>query len=123
MRSSRGAERGLSGTLRVVVANEPLAYREAISSALAYLRPHLDVAAVDPKGLDEEVRRREPQVVVCSRVTTTVSRTALCWIELYPNHSREATICVARSCTHHPDVDFDTLIRAVDRVESLYRGV
>lgn len=43
--------------MRVLVANQPRAYRGVISGALQALRPDLDVATAAPGDLDEEVRR------------------------------------------------------------------
>lgn len=58
--------------MHVLVANEPCAYREAITGALQELRPHIEFNAVEPDGLDGEVARLRPHLVVCSQITAAV---------------------------------------------------
>ena len=50
--------------LQVLVANEPCAYREVITGVLRELRPHIEVNAGEPDGLDGEVARLRPHLVV-----------------------------------------------------------
>src|SRR3954452_1899963 len=71
--------------IRIMVANEPRAYREAIGSALWELRPQTQVTIATPEELDGEVLRLHPHVVVCSELTDAVREHAMTWIVLYPN--------------------------------------
>src|SRR5439155_15198688 len=59
-------------TMRILVANEPRSYREAIAGAVQVLRPHLAVITVEPEDLDEEVMCHNPGLVLCSRRSRVV---------------------------------------------------
>ena len=54
---------------RVVFANEPRSYREAMAVACRVLRPEVEVILAEPADLDAEVTRLDPQLVLCSRPT------------------------------------------------------
>ena len=43
--------------LRILLANEPRSYREAIAGAFRVLKPTAEVFVVDPTMLDAEVER------------------------------------------------------------------
>lgn len=77
---------------RVLVANSPRAYREAISTVLTTLRPEVEVFTSEPEELDGEVLRLTPRLVVCSRLTETVQSSAGAWVELYPDGAAHANL-------------------------------
>ena len=54
---------------RIVVANEPRSYREAMAVACRVLRPEVEVILAEPADLDAAVARLDPQLVPCSRLT------------------------------------------------------
>ena len=55
--------------MRVLVANDPCLYREAITDAL---RPHIEVSAIEPGVLEGEVARLRPHLVVCNQISAAV---------------------------------------------------
>lgn len=75
------------------MANEPLAYRDAIAGVLEDLMPQAEVMITDPLSLDEEVGAVRPGLVVCSFATATV-KGVRCWIELYPGHGHDSVVSV-----------------------------
>lgn len=103
--------------LRVMMANSPLSYREAISAALESLRPHFEVFTAEPADLDWEFSLLSPQFVVCSRVTELVEREASGWIELYPEGGHESVVSLGGQKMTHPQMDFPTLLSVLDEVE------
>ena len=105
--------------LRIVVANEPRAYRDAIAGAVARLRPDTEVIDVAPEHLDAAITRHRPGLVICSWLTGAMEDHAPAWILLYPDFVNEATICVAGEPTTIPNVDFATLLAVVDRVAAM----
>lgn len=107
----------------VLIANDPRAYREAISGTLEALRPGFEVLMVEPGNLDEEVLRMAPHLVVCSRVSNIIEERAPVWIELYPGHSSGAVVQIADERTAIPEMDFETLLSTVDRAGLLYELV
>jgi hypothetical protein len=114
--------KGCMEKMHVLVANEPCAYREAITDVLRELRPHIEVNAVEPEGLDGEVARLRPHLVVCSRITAAVS-TLLAWVMLYPDGENRAVISTAGEQVMLDNVGFDDLLSAIDRIELLWSEV
>ena len=107
--------------LQVLVANEPCAYREAITGVLRELRPHIEVNAVEPVRLDGEVARLRPHLVVCSRITVAV-QALLGWMMLYPDGENRAEIFAAGERVTLDNVEFGDLLSFIDRVEVLFAG-
>jgi hypothetical protein len=105
--------------MRVLVANDPCTYREAITDVLREVRPHIEVNAIKPDALDAEVTRFRPHLVVCSRITAAVS-TLLAWVMLYPEGENRAVINTAGEQVMLDNVGFDDLLSAIDRVELLW---
>jgi hypothetical protein len=80
--------------LRILVANEPRSYREAIADALQELRPNIEVVVLEPEALEPELRRPTPQLVTCSRLTPAVEDIALAWVQLYPEQETMARVSI-----------------------------
>ena len=105
--------------MRVLLANEPRAYREVIAAALQARRRHVDVVAVEPAGLDGAVARLAPHLVVCSRPPEAVPVGPLAWVVLYPGGAPQAVVSIAGHRTTVEGIDFDGLLAIVDRTERL----
>ena len=108
--------------MRLLIANEPLVYREVISAAVAKLRPHLQVYTAEPADLNKEFQRLSPRLVVCSRRTVLIEREAFAWVELYPEHTYGAVVSLAGKRTTFEEMNFDTLLSIVDEAERLYES-
>ncbi len=104
--------------MRILVANEPCTYREAITDALRELRPQIEVSAIEPDGLDGEVARLRPHLVVCSRITAPV-HALLAWVMLYPDGENRAVLSIVGECTTVANVKLDDLLSVIDRMEAL----
>jgi hypothetical protein len=104
--------------MHVLVANEPCAYREAITGALRELRPHIEFNAVEPDGLDGEVARLRPHLVVCSQITAAL-HSLPAWIMLYPEGENRAVISAAGEQVTVDNIGFDDLLSTIDRIELL----
>lgn len=115
--------KGVQGGLRLLIANEPLAYRQVISATLNKLRAHLEVYTAEPADLDKEFRRLSPGLVVCSRRTELIEREAFAWVELYPQHSSRAVVSLAGKKITFEEMHFDALLCVVDEAERLYESV
>jgi len=107
--------------MHILVANEPCAYREAITGALRELRPHIEINAAEPEILDGEVARLRPHLVVCSRITGAV-QALWAWIMLYPDGEDRAEIFTAGERATVDNVEFSDLLSFIDRVELLFAG-
>jgi hypothetical protein len=107
------------GNIRVLVANEPRAYREVIAAAFHELRPQIEVIAVEPGDLDAEVVRRHPHLVVCSLLTDMARTVALAWVVLYPGGEAWTVVGMAGQQTTRADIEFDDLVAILDQTELL----
>ena len=114
--------KGARGGLRLLIANEPLVYRQVICAAVNKLRPHLEVYTAEPPDLDKEFQRLSPRLVVCSRRTQLIEREAFAWVELYPQHTYGAVVSLAGKKTTFEEMHFDTLLSIVDEAERLYES-
>lgn len=106
--------------MRILVANEPLAYREVISCVFRELRPRLEVVAAEPKNLNREFTRLAPHLVVCSKLTALVEHEAPAWVKLYPEHGSQAIVQLAGEKRVLDGMDFDTLLSILDEAQRLY---
>jgi hypothetical protein len=72
--------------MRIVVANEPRAYREVLGAALGVLRPQATILVSEPGQLEEVIERFTPHLVVCSHLVTGMP---LAWVVLDPDAPAE----------------------------------
>ena len=105
--------------MRILLANEPRAYREVIAAAFQALRPNHEVISVSPDDLDAEVERLDPEFVLCSQLTPAVQQHPRSWVVLYPDGQTQAVICVDGQRTTAGDVEFDQLLAIIDQTEGL----
>lgn len=105
--------------IRVLVANEPLSYREAIAYSFRALRPRVEVIEAEPIALEREVRNKKPDLVICSRLTPTIEKLAPAWVVLYPEGDPVAMISTAGELSTITDIDLDNLLAVVDQVSEL----
>lgn len=107
--------------MRMIVANEPQAYRDVMAGAVRELRPHVEVVMVHPDDLNAAVQSLVPQVVLCSREATVVETVPLATIVLYPGGRSLAVVTVEGRRRTSTSLDFDAVLAIVDEVELLNR--
>ena len=108
---------------RIVLANEPRAYRDVMAAAFRNLRPQLEIVTVEPDELGAYLAESEPAVVVCSREGEAVPPRVFAWVLLYPDGENRATVRVAREETSYADMEFDDLLGVLDRTVALVSRV
>lgn len=114
--------------MRVLVANDPRVYREAIAGVLPTLRPLVEVFLAEPDELEKEAKRVLPHLIVCSgRITTALARTAglLAWVVLYPDGEDRVEVGDAASgeTTLFPEgFVVNDLLSVVDEASRLLSG-
>lgn len=108
--------------MRVLIANKPHTYREAITDALRERRPHVEVSTVDPDGLDAEIASLRPQLVVCSEPCGATENGALTWVVLYPSGENRAEIITLGERTTLDGIGFGDLLSIIDDTELLNRS-
>lgn len=110
-----GAEAERRSDFCVLVGNEPLTYRDVMTTVLQDLRPHLEVVEVEPTDLDGEVLRRRPHLVVCSELSEVVETGSFAWILINPAGANLAVVSIGGQQTIIPQVGFDDMLAAIDR--------
>ncbi len=105
--------------VRILVVNEPRAYRTALAPALRGLRPGAEVTSLEPEAIDREIERLAPDLVICSRATEAVRNTALSWIELHPGGGPESVISVRGRRSKVSGLDLAGILAIVDETERL----
>ena len=115
------AASGNDGPMKVLVAVEPRAYREAIGLTLQALRPQVRVAMCEPDDLLSEVSRLGPQLVIYSWPgADPVPEGVLGRVELRLSDTRQtATVAIGGHRSEVVNVELEDLLTAVDRTESL----
>jgi hypothetical protein len=107
--------------MRTLVANEPRTYREALVHTLRSLRPRVEVGTVEPDGLDAEIMRLHPHLVVCSQTCATVQDGVLTWVTLYPRGENRAEVVTAGGRAMLVGIQFEDFLSIIDGTELLYR--
>jgi len=107
-------------TVRILIANEPRSYREAVTEALRHLRPGSEINAItpDPETLDCEILLHPPDMVVCTHATDVV-RTVGAWIELSPDGQQFASLCIDGRIVEIAGLELYTLALMIDQVAFL----
>jgi hypothetical protein len=104
----------LSHHLDIVVAIEPFAYREVLTSELPRRRPNLRILTVDPDNLESTVVRLTPLLVICTRLSVMVRHYATDVLVLYPDGENRAILFIDEQQQVWPTPDFADLLIAVD---------
>ncbi len=107
--------------MRIVLALEPRSYREAIGIAIRGLRPHVEVAIVEPGVLASEVRRLGPELVICGEPDTVTPSGRIGWVEYRP-YDGYAELSLDGKRSKLADVHLDDLLSIVDEAEESTRA-
>ena len=78
--AAQGASTRRRGGPRVLMANEPRAYREGIAAVIGQLRPTVEVETVEPNALDDSIERFLPDMVICSKATEVLKGKVRVWV-------------------------------------------
>ena len=100
---------------RLLMANEPRAYREVIAEAVRDLRPDVEIMTVEPVEIDDSITGFRPDMVICSVATERVKKSVLVWVELYPEFSQQSVISVKGETSQVEDIQLADLLAVVDR--------
>src|SRR5438045_8332518 len=71
-----------NGGLRIIIANEPRSYRDALAGVLEQRHPQDTVATSEPGQIEQALRQWPEALVVCSEVTPAVEKLAGAWVRL-----------------------------------------
>jgi hypothetical protein len=95
-------------------------YREVIAACIQILRPHAEVLTAHLDGLEVEVRRFDPHLVICSLPSTAGYEDILCWVELSLESSIQPTVVsIDGNYSEHDNPTLEQLLGVLDKVEQL----
>lgn len=112
--SSSSAGQRSDGT-RVLVANEPRAYREVTAEVLGQLRPDVEFLLVEPGGLESDISRLMPDMVLCDDATPAVRSSVPTWLELYPHGNTTSVFGAGDECSTIENIQLSDILDLVDR--------
>jgi len=110
------------GRPRVLMANEPRAYREGIAAVISQLRPAVEVETVEPDALDDSIKRYVPDMVICSKATETLKSRVRVWVELYPENGAISVASIGGRRMEYTEIQLPDLLSIVDKAEELARA-
>ncbi len=103
-------------TLRIVVAIEPLMYREVLAFYFSKQHPLADVVLASPQTLRDEVKRTRPHLIVANMVPSDLKETRY-WVEVHNDESISATISADGYSDVINDASMEDLLAAVEKAE------
>ncbi|HET7269466.1 MAG TPA: hypothetical protein VFI90_00125 [Rubrobacter sp.] len=107
------------GRPRVLMANEPRAYREGIAAVIGQLRPEVEVTTVEPSALDASINRFSPDMVICSKATDALKGRVRVWVELYPENAAWSVASIGGKRMEYDEIQLPDLLFIVDKAEEL----
>ena len=100
---------------RVLLANDPRSYREAMAAVIRHARPGVVVKTAEPEALDAFITSLGPDMVVCSEATEAVRSRVPVWVELYRDHGPHSVASVRGELEEHDNMQLPDLLALVDR--------
>jgi hypothetical protein len=107
------------GRPRVLMANEPRAYREGIAAVISQLRPEAEIVIVEPSALDTSIERFSPDMVICSKATDALKGGVRVWVELYPENAAYSVASIGGRRMEYNEIQLPDLLSIVDKAEEL----
>ena len=107
------------GRPRVLMANEPRAYREGIAAVISQLRPEVEIETVEPYALDTSIERFSPDMVICSKATDALKGGVRVWVELYPENAALSVASIGGRRMEYAEIQLPDLLSIVDKAAEL----
>ena len=109
--------------MRILVAFDPeyQTYQGVIAASVRILRPHAEVKTATLDRLGDEVKRFDPELVICSRPNTVDPGGKIAWVELSVLTTRPSKICVDGRYSESINPTLEILLSVIDEVEELKR--
>jgi hypothetical protein len=111
---------GVRANIKILLAIEEdyRSYREVIAAAIRVLRPHVEVSTTDPEGLEREVARFRPQLIVSSRPKTTVRPPTMGWIKVTSDKPMDPSeVWLGQDRWETSDPTMKTIVQVIDSIE------
>ena len=111
-----GRRPALDAPPHVLVANEPLVYREIVAEGLRALRPGLRIREVALADLEATIDGHRPSLAITSQPSAIVRRWATATLVLYPEGRNEAVLVIGDATRVVANPRLPDLLAAVDAV-------
>ncbi|MDQ3912673.1 MAG: hypothetical protein M3305_13080 [Actinomycetota bacterium] len=112
-------EEGLEIRILVGFEGDYRVYRDVLAAGIRILRPCSEVDATDLEALEEEVKRFEPQVLICSRPKPVDSGVRPIWVELPLDPTQPTKVSVGGRYFERTNPTLNDLLGIIDEVEQL----
>jgi hypothetical protein len=112
---------GKAAGIRILVALEDdfRAYREVIAVGIRVLRPNVEVETADLDALEEEIKRFDPQLVICGRSNTADLGDRLAWVELSMDPMQPTRVSIGGRYSKRTNPTLEVLLGFLDEAEQL----
>ena len=90
-----------------------------IAASIRILCPNAEVETVTLDALGEEVKRFDPELVICSRPNTVDPGGRIAWIELSIDSTRPSKVCVGRRYSEPTNPTLEVLLAVIDELEEI----
>jgi hypothetical protein len=109
-------DRTTTNPIKVLIAVEPLLYREVLASYVGHHRPQAEVILASAETLEAELERAKPLLIIAHEPPPTVEGTGTFWVAMRIDAQRiDADISVDGYSALVQDVSGRDLLAAVDR--------
>jgi hypothetical protein len=111
---------GVQPGVRILLAFEEdyRSYREVIAATIRVLRPHVEVSTTDPEGLEREVARLRPQLIVSCRPKATFRPPTMAWIKVASDKpTQPSEVWFGQDRWETVDPVMKTITQIVDSIE------
>jgi hypothetical protein len=106
--------------VRVPVAIAPLSYRETLALYIHQHRAQAQVSTISPMGLEAEVRRSCPHLVVYNEASEAVREVAIAWARIHLEDGLlDPEVSIEGRSRRVEDVGMDDLLEVFDQTEAL----
>lgn len=110
--------------VRILVANSPRMYREALAIAVLKRFPDAEMIVASPQALDEQAKRFSPHVVVRNDDVENVGamESVVCWMGMRIGDSVDARISMGGRVAQLHDATMEDVLETLDEAAELLRA-
>jgi hypothetical protein len=105
--------------MRVLVALNPVMYRQTIIFFLEKHRPHLELKSADPADLDQELASFKPDLLICHETIPAVRQRVLSQVEILYSDGLDALVCIEERESRINNINVQDLLSTVDETATV----
>jgi hypothetical protein len=101
----------------VALENDYRAYQDVLAVGVRILHPHAEVKTAELETLEEEIKRFEPQVLICDRPEPLDSGRWGAWLEISVDPTRPTKISAGEHSCEKTNPTMEELLAMIDEIE------